>query len=83
MPNGIKSPTHFPMLLNLLKEWWETMNPKHSNLSDKMKPKLPIFQMEAIKSIRKPVPPMTTVERPKKGGGYRRRDKHKKSLDVL
>lgn len=29
-------------------------------------------QLEALKSIRKPVAPPTRVERPNKGGGYRR-----------
>jgi hypothetical protein len=32
-----------------------------------------ISQREAIKSIRKPIPPATKVERPIKGGGYNRR----------
>ena len=38
-----------------------------------------LSQMDAIKSIRKPIPPMTTVERPVKGGGYNRKHKHKKN----
>jgi hypothetical protein len=43
-----------------------------------MKPK---SQLELIKSVRKPVPPATKVERPEKGGGYKRRPKHKKKIE--
>jgi hypothetical protein len=41
--------------------------------------KLPSF-LEAYKKLRKPLPPKGRVERPVKGGGYRRRTKHKKEL---
>lgn len=34
-----------------------------------------ITQLDAIKSIRKPCPPPTRVERPNRGGGYRRKNK--------
>jgi hypothetical protein len=40
-----------------------------------------ISQMDAIKSIRKPIPPFTKIERPMKGGGYRRHPKNKKDLE--
>jgi len=42
--------------------------------------KLPT-QLETIKSIRKPMLPKTRVERPVKGGGYRRKQKHQKLYD--
>lgn len=35
-------------------------------------------QEELLKSIRKPGVPPTKVERPEKGGGYKRHKKHKK-----
>ena len=35
---------------------------------------------DAYKSIRKPIPPQTRIERPVKGRGYRRHDKHKKAI---
>ncbi len=38
-------------------------------------------QLDLIKSVRKPIPPATKVERPVKGGGYKRRPKHKKQED--
>jgi hypothetical protein len=40
-----------------------------------------ITQHEAIKSIRKPCPPPTRIERPFRGGGYRRRNKWSKNED--
>jgi len=39
-------------------------------------------QLDLLKEIRKPVPPPTRVERPDKGGGYKRRPKHKKNEDT-
>ncbi len=45
-----------------------------------MKRKRPT-QLELMKSVRKPIPPATMVERPVKGGGYKRRPKHKKEID--
>ena len=39
-------------------------------------------QLEAYRSVRKPLPPMGRVEQPVKGGGYRRRDKHKKNYEI-
>ncbi len=38
-------------------------------------------QAELIKSVRKPILPATMVERPVKGGGYKRRAKHQKEID--
>lgn len=32
-------------------------------------------QLEAYKAVRKPIPPVGRIERPAKGGGYRRKDK--------
>jgi hypothetical protein len=40
-----------------------------------------LSQMDAIKSIRKPIAPAVKVERPEKGGGYKRNKKHKKSYE--
>lgn len=37
-----------------------------------------ITAIEVYRSIRKPMPPAKRVERPVKGGGYRRNPKHKK-----
>jgi len=34
--------------------------------------------LEIYRSLRKPLPPKERVERPVKGGGYRRHAKHKK-----
>jgi len=45
-----------------------------------MKRKKP-SQLDLIKSVRKPIPPATKVERPNKGGGYKRHSKHKKKID--
>lgn len=39
-------------------------------------------QLEAWKSIRKVLPPRGRVERPVKGGGYRRRAKHQKAYEA-
>ena len=44
-----------------------------------MKPKKPT-QLDLIKSVRKPIVPATMVERPVKGGGYKRRPKHQKEI---
>lgn len=38
-------------------------------------------QLEAYQSIRKPLPPRGRIERPAKGGGYRRRQKHRKAYE--
>ena len=43
--------------------------------------KLPT-QLEVIQSVRKPALPKTRVERPKRGGGYRRKEKHQKPFDI-
>ena len=40
-----------------------------------------ITQLEAIKSIRKPFAPPTRVERPFRGGGYRRKNKWNSSYE--
>lgn len=37
-----------------------------------------LSQLEAYRSVRKPVPPPTRVERPTKGQGYRRRGRYRK-----
>jgi hypothetical protein len=39
-------------------------------------------QLEAIRSVRKPLPPPGRVERPVKGGNYRRRSKHRKEYEA-
>ena len=39
-------------------------------------------QLEAWKAIRKLLPPRGRVERPVKGGGYRRRLKHRKHYET-
>lgn len=36
--------------------------------------------LEVYQSIRKPLPPLGKIERPVKGGGYRRRNKHRKDF---
>jgi hypothetical protein len=41
-----------------------------------------ITQIEAWKAIRKLMPPKGRVERPIKGGGYRRRPKHRKLYET-
>ena len=41
--------------------------------------KTTLTQLEAYRSIRKPLPPPTRIERPKKGRGYRR-PRNKKEL---
>lgn len=41
-----------------------------------------IIQIEAWKAIRKLMPPKGRVERPIKGGGYRRRSKHRKLYET-
>jgi hypothetical protein len=38
-------------------------------------------QLEAYKAVRKPLPPAGRVERPTKGGGYRRKDKWNRKYD--
>ena len=40
-----------------------------------MKRKKKPTQLDLMKSVRKPIPPATKVERPEKGGGYRRQNK--------
>lgn len=39
-------------------------------------------QLETYKSIRKPSIPQGRIERPVKGGGYSRREKHKKNYET-
>jgi hypothetical protein len=45
-----------------------------------MKHKKPT-QKELMDSIRKPVPPPTRIERPVKGGGYKRKEKFHKNYE--
>ena len=45
-----------------------------------MKRKKP-SQLDLMKSVRKQKAPAVKVERPVKGGGYKRHNKHKKKLD--
>lgn len=44
--------------------------------------KTPSKQLEAWKAIRKLLPPKGMVERPMKGGGYRRRAKYQKFYEA-